>query len=657
MKVEIEELSVSYRDEDHALLALDQVNLTLEPGRVTALVGESGSGKTTLGQAIMGLSPANARVSGRIRLGGDEMVGQSEAALRERRWSRAAMVFQNGAANLNPVHRLADQAAEPLIQNRGLGHGEALRRAGEMLVRMGLDPEHGRRFPHELSGGQVQRGLLAMALILDPPVLILDEPTAALDALTKTFVAGLIRELRAEGKAILLITHDLDLAALLADRAAVLYLGQVMENLSGRDILENPRHPYTAALARSYPGLDAVRDLGGIRGDAFYRLVHAHARNGGAPIHVHTAAPDAEHEGGHAPPEGCLFRPRCTQAVDGCERGEILLEESGDRLIRCLRGGVADLLRLEGTAKSYGAVRALEASDLTLWAGETFCLVGETGSGKTTLAMIAAGVLEPDRGRRFFDGRDMDDWIRRDYRSLAPKIGVIYQSPAEAVSHRLSVFDIVAEPLRIQEPGLSKEELRSRVLAALADVRLSTAPEFLKRYPHELNMGAIQRVCLARALVHRPQFLIADEPTSSLDPSVQAKVLKMLLGLQIEKGLTMLFVTHDLGLARKVGDRIGVMLAGRLVEVGPAARVINRPGHPYTRMLLDCARGLVEAGPSGSFTPGENGACPFFSRCGRSEPDCGRARPGPASLSGGGHAAWCFYPLGGDFYPDRGTPT
>ena len=597
MLITIKKLTVQYLEDDHSLLALDQVDLTLAPGRITALVGESGSGKTTLGKAIMGLLPDNARVQGEILMDQDNLLDFDEARMTRIRWATAAMVFQNGAANLNPVHRLKDQVAEPLIQ-RGTPKKQALELAETRLTAMGLARELADRYPHELSGGQVQRGLLAMGLILDPPLLILDEPTAALDAVTKSFIADVIQDCRTQNKSILLITHDLDLAGALADDIAVLYLGQVMEHLPGRDLLEHPAHPYTLALARAFPTMDAVRDLGGIRGDAFYRMVHAHAaENGHTHVHTHVAAPDAYHQGGHAPPEGCLFRPRCTQAIPACAIGTVEMEitPDGDHQVRCIRGGIAKILAFTQVTKSYGSVTALHPTDLTLMAGEVFCLVGETGSGKTTLAMIAAGAVSPDQGTRIFQGRDMNPWMKKDAASLASCIGIIYQNPAESVSHRLTVFEIVAEPLRIHKTVTDETELKDRIRSALSDVRLSCAPEFLKRYPHELNMGAIQRVCLARALVHEPDLLVADEPTSALDPSVQAKVLKMLLTLQIEKGLTLLFVTHNIGLARKVADRIGVMAGGRIVETGPAARIINHPDHEYTRTLIRSAQGLIRS--------------------------------------------------------------
>jgi peptide/nickel transport system ATP-binding protein len=314
-----------------------------------------------------------------------------------------------------------------------------------------------------------------------------------------------------------------------------------------------------------------------------------------------------------------------------------------DHRVRCLRGGIADRLELKGISKRYNEVAALHPTDLNLRSGELFCLVGETGSGKTTLSMIAAGVVDPDAGRRIFDGKDMDEWRKRDYRSLAGQIGVIYQNPGEAVSHRLSVFDIVAEPLRIQGAVRGKEEIQDRVKRILAEVRLSTEPAFLKRYPHELNMGAVQRLCIARALVTQPALLVADEPTSSLDPSVQAKILKLLLNLQIEKGLTMLFVTHDMGLARKIGDRIGVMLAGTIVEAGPSVQVLGRPLHPYTRLLIRSASGDVE-NPSKQTKPSARAACPFCGRCEFSVSSCFSETPPAVNPNGGRHLVRCFRP-------------
>lgn len=638
-------LSVIYRDGHSAIQALEDINLCLKSGRILGVVGESGSGKTTLGKALMGLLPKHAKIRGSIRLEDQEILAQNEEILNRLRWFRIAMVFQNGNESLNPVYRIIDQVAEPLIQKAGMEESKAMKRAEELLMRMGLTLEEGYRFPHELSGGQIQRALMAMALILDPDVLILDEPTAALDAMTKSFMGGIIRQVAHQGKAILLTTHDLDLVRYLADEVVVLYLGQMMEILPGADLLSNPLHPYTLGLVRSYPTMDTTRDLGGIRGDAFYRKIDLVSEKKQRYLSTNPHGPR------HPGPEpqnlrepGCLFITRCTQAMELCRREGISLSTVGTHQLRCLRTGIVDILELSQVSKRYEKVIPLHPTDLKIRAGEVFCLVGETGSGKTTLAMIAAGVLKPDRGSRRFDQQDMDQWIRRDYPSLARQISVIYQNPAESVSHRFNVFDIVAEPLRIQGWVQEKADLKDRVLRALTSVHLPVEEVFLTRYPHELNMGALQRICIARALVVEPKLLIADEPTSSLDPSVQAKVLKLLLDLQIEKGLTMLFVTHNIGLARKVADRIGVMLAGQLLEVGPAPRIFSHPLHPYTRLLIEGASSRVE---KEHFKKDEekNGECPFLHRCDRRKEICFRLPSQPMNGGVNRHFVRCHFPL------------
>ena len=644
MSLTIRDFSVIYRDGDHSIQAVEGVTLAVKEGRCLALVGESGSGKTTLGKACLGLLPENAETTGRIFLNDQALDFANDQALNSIRWQKISMVFQNGAETLNPAYRVVDQVAEPLTEKGGENRRSALDRASRALFDMGLPESCHGRYPHQLSGGQVQRSLLAMAAILDPDILILDEPTSALDALNKNFVGEIIGDYRKRGKCILLITHDLDFALRHGDEMAVLYLGQVMETLPAVEMLSNPIHPYTMALGRSYPTMGTARDLGGIRGDAFYRLVHQHGRHDKAQYHhSHIQIPESAHADGHAPPTGCLFQGRCTQAVEVCKIGVVNLEAVGRHQVRCLRHGIVNRLSFEGVAKRYDRTVALNPTDLVLKAGELLSLVGETGSGKTTLAMIAAGVVEQDRGRRIFEDRDMDEWLKKDAGSIARRIGVVYQNPAQSISHRFTVYDAVAEPLNIHGVGKDKAEKRQRVKSVLADVHLSTDNAFLERYPHELNMGALQRVCIARALILSPSLLIADEPTSALDPSVQAKVLKLLLDLQTDRGLTMLFVSHDIALARKISDRMGVMLEGRLVELGMASLVLSRPAHPYTKMLLESADGKwLKAGKIQSGEVSLRG-CHFFSRCPNRQDLC-EQKP-PSIRETGQRRVFCHFPL------------
>ncbi len=623
MSLLIKDFSVVYRDGDHSIQAVEEATLAVKGGACLALVGESGSGKTTLGKACLGLLPKNAETTGRILLNDREIDFSNDGALNDIRWRKVAMVFQNGAETLNPAYRIIDQVAEPVMKTDGQNRKRALKRASRALLDMGLPEDCHRRYPHQLSGGQVQRSLLAMATILDPDILIMDEPTSALDALNKGFVSDIIRDYKKRGKGVLLITHDLEFAVAHGDIIAVLYLGQVMETLSAKEMFSNPLHPYTMALGRSYPTMDTARELGGIRGDAFYRLVHQHGRRDQARYHhSHIQIPESAHANGHAPPTGCLFQGRCTQAIEACKTGVVNLEAVGHHRVRCLRRGIVSMLSLKGVSKRYDDTMALTPTDLVLKAGDLLSLVGETGSGKTTLAMIAAGVMAQDQGTRILEDRDMDEWLKKDAASMARKIGVVYQNPAASISHRFTVFDAVAEPLAIHGIGNGKDERKKRVKSVLADVHLSTDDAFLGRYPHELNMGALQRVCIARALILMPSLLIADEPTSALDPSVQAKVLKLLLDLQTERGLTMLFVSHDIALARKISDRMGIMLSGHLVELGRASRILSHPAHPYTKMLLEGAGGNRQEGWK---TPPDEGAskgCPFFQRCSKGRDLC-----------------------------------
>lgn len=547
----IKDLRVSFGD----LMVLKGINLEINKGEALALVGESGAGKTTLGLSIMGLSPG--KCTGQILLKGRDLLVLPEEGRRRLRGKEIAMVFQNVEDALHPLYPVVDQVMEAILIHGPKDKKVALGRAVEILKLVGVKPERWHAFPHQLSGGEKQRVLIALALANDPQVLILDEPTASLDAVTRGEIIGLLKRIFRD-KIVLLITHDLSTAAKLATRVAVLYGGRIVELGTTRRLFTFPRHPYTRGLLRSYPNMTTVKDLQGIPGPPFQ------------------------------PVGGCPFHPRCTQRLELCSREAPELERIGDRFLACHRGGVIPLLQIKNLSKSFNGVRAVREVELTLYEGETLALVGESGSGKTTLALTIMGLLPPDKGEVWLEGQKVLHRGREFYQ----RVQMIFQNPRESLSHRLNVLQLVKEPLDVQGWGREEEKVE-RVKQVLEEVELPTQDSFLHKYPHELSGGEAQRVAIARALGLTPKLLIADEPTSALDASVQAKILKLLLNLQEKRGLALLFITHDIALARKVSDRLAVMKDGSLVEQGPASEVISNPQHPYTRILLGLAADLT----------------------------------------------------------------
>jgi peptide/nickel transport system ATP-binding protein len=551
--LEISDLKASYGGTE----ILAGVDLDLIRGDSIAIIGESGAGKTTLGLALMGL--LEGRCSGRVLLDGRDVLSLDEDERRKMRGKDMAMVFQNVEYALDPLMTVSDQIREAISAHRVGSDGDLGEQVRCLLGYVGLDEEKGESYPHQLSGGEKQRVLIAMALANDPSVLILDEPTASLDAVTKADVTCLLRE-RIREKISLVITHDISTAAKLTGRMAVLYAGRIVELGDTQDLLENPRHPYTRGLIRSSPNMTTTKDLQGIPG----RMVH------GVP--------------------GCPFSDRCTQRIDRCRKEVPQLTDVGGRMIACHRGGIVPLLELSGVTTSFSDFTAVDCVDLTLFEGETIALVGESGSGKTTLAKTVIGLFEQDEGEIRLEGELL---ARRD-RDFYRRVQMIYQNPKESISHRMNVLDAVSEPLEVQKVGSPAERV-AIVKRVLEEVELSTDDDFLKKYPHQISGGEAQRVAIARALALNPKLLIADEPTSALDASVQAKILKLLLNLQENRGLAILFITHDIAIARKVSDRMAVMLKGKIVEEGPTSEVTTSPIHPYTMKLLEVAPDLAEA--------------------------------------------------------------
>jgi len=542
--LEIKDLTITYGRNT----VIKELNLTVPKGDVLAVIGESGAGKTTLALSLMGLCPGN--VEGQIIYQGVDFLSLPEPQRRLLRWNKVSMVFQDLNRSFNPVMTVLEQIMEPMLEHELLSRKEAQKKAYYLLNKVGLAPVKGQMYPHQLSGGEKQRALIAMALTNDPEVLILDEPTAALDGLTKAKICELLKEVFSE-KTVVLVTHDLSTAYQLANRVAVLYQGRIMELGLTKDILKNPRHPYTRGLVRSFPTLDATKDLQGIPGFGIEKQ------------------------------EGCVFANICTQRIADCTKIIPKLEKRGEREIACLRGGVVNLLKVEDLTKVYSGVTALKGVSLDIEEGETVAVVGESGSGKTTLALCLMGLEKANQGSIYFQGEKIVKWNKEFYQ----KVQMIFQNPQDCISHRLNVLETVCEPLVIQKLGTPEERIH-KAKKALRDVELPDEDEFLNRYAHHLSGGELQRLAIARALVLEPKLLIADEPTSALDASIQAKIMRLIMDLQEKRGLSILFITHDLALARKVSDRVFVLKDGQVVERGLSTQIFSLPQHPYTRKLL-----------------------------------------------------------------------
>jgi peptide/nickel transport system ATP-binding protein len=560
---------------DTVVRAVDGVSFHLAAGEALAIVGETGSGKTTIGRALLGLHPPET-LSGSVRLAGRELLDLPEEDWRAIRWRRIAMAVQNSGSAFDPVYRIGEQIAEPVRKHLDLSPDEAWGRAEALAHRLGLEARHLRAYPHQLSGGEKQRAMLAMALSCDPELLIADEPTSGQDVLSRDRLIDLLDEVRCEsGVSLLLISHDLAAVSRLADRVAVLYAGKLFEVGRADDVLPGPRHPYTWGLLNAYPNMTTTRDIRGIRGDL----------------------PNPSR-----PPSGCRFHPRCTQAVDQCRCEEPPLVEVDGRLVACHLGGVQALLQARGLRKTFsingrganhhgvdgGALRAVWDVSLEVMEGEVVALIGETGSGKTTLGNMLVGLLSADRGRILFEGHDLTAASGPLRKRLQGRIQLIAQDPFDTISPRLSVVEIVREPLDIQAK-LPPIDRNQKTYEALKAVGLPVDADFLARRAHELSGGQLQRVAIARALVLDPKLIVADEPVSMLDASEQAKVINLLKDIQNERGMGLLLIAHDIALVRKVADRILVMREGAIVERGSASRVVTWPQHPYTRALLQAA--------------------------------------------------------------------
>ncbi|MFE6736536.1 dipeptide ABC transporter ATP-binding protein [Microbacterium sp. NPDC057650] len=692
--LEVSELRVDIRLSKTVVHALDGVSFTVDAGETVGLVGESGCGKTMTAMSIERLLPSGGHITdGEVLFDGRDLTKLSERDLQQIRGGDIGMIFQDPMTSLNPVQTIGEQVAEPLLLHRGFSGAAAREEVVEMLKLVGIPHPEQRlgSYPHQLSGGQRQRVMIAMALICRPKLLIADEPTTALDVTVQKQILELIDRLKAElGMAVILITHDLGVIAGRADRVVVMYAGRVAETAETQVLFDRPRHRYTEALFEALPERAAGT------GERLYSIP-------GLP-------PDLIDR-----PNACPFAPRCRFAVERC-RTEVPPLESADDVdpthafacfvprmepmpamadavvaerapadaetpaddrewvapTRFIPADGTPLLELDDLVKDFpvtgggllrravGTVSAVAGASLRIGRGQTLGLVGESGCGKTTLGRLVVGLDLPSSGRILFRGRELRHRRRRDPREDSRNVQFMFQDAYASLDPRMRVRAILREPLEIQHVGTARDRDR-RVDELLEAVGLPKRAA--ERYPHEFSGGQRQRIGLARALALQPALIVADEPVSALDVSIQAQVLNLMKQLQRERELTYLFISHDLSVVRYLSDVIAVMYLGKVVEIGPAAEVYAAPQHHYTRGLIDAIpvadpaaeRSKAKLGVSGELPSAMDppSGCRFRTRCPAAQDICAQVEPmlrvggGPAQDAGepGAHRVACHFPL------------
>ncbi len=593
--LDVRDLSVTFG----AVTAVDGLSVQVRSGEMVGIVGESGSGKSVTAASILRmLTPPGRVVSGSISYAGRDVLAMGEAEVRELRGSAISMVFQDPMSSLNPVLRVQTQLVEALQAHGKFDGAKAQPRAVEMLRRVGIpSPETRiRDYPHQFSGGMRQRTMIAMGLGNDPGLLIADEPTTALDVTIQAQVLEVLRRLNQElGTAIVLITHNMGIVAELCQRVVVMYAGQVVEEGPVDQIFAHPDHPYTEGLLRSVPRLDSSRH------GRLYSIEGQPPQPGSVPA-------------------GCPFHPRCAYRIERCasERPP-LAELSNIHLSACWvtqaglelnaapagkpaeanpdaqrpSASAAPLLQVRGLVKHFQVgggllrraetVHAVDGVDLEVGAGETLGLVGESGCGKSTLGRVVLGVYPPTAGSVFFDGVEVG---RGDQSMLRSQAQMIFQDPFGSLNPRLTVGQMVAEPLQVH--GLARGAAATERVAELLEM-VGLSRRHAGRYPHEFSGGQRQRIGIARALAAGPKLLVADEPVSALDVSIQAQIINLLQDLQDRLGLSYLFIAHDLAVVRHLSDRVAVMYLGKVVETAPTEALFAKPLHPYTLSLISAA--------------------------------------------------------------------
>jgi len=657
---EIEGLHIDYTTELGVLHAVRDVSITVHEHESFGLVGESGSGKSTLAMGSIRYLASNGKVTdGSVRLNGQELLGLPAKQLRELWGSSIGVVYQSPLSALNPSIVIGKQLAEVARQHLGMDASAAKARVVEMLTKVAMpDPEAVmKRYPHQLSGGMLQRCVIAMALMTDPSLLIMDEPTTALDVTTQAVVLDLVAELKREFEsAILYITHDLGVITKICDRVGVMYAGEFMEQADLRGLFARPLHPYTLDLLGCVPHFDPTPEKRSL-------------------VTIPGAIPRVDEL-----PPGCIFAPRCEFVEEACTIARPPLEEVADEhLSACRRWRIVPppaeylreataALRTAGASAEQGGVlveakdtevhfkapkgviRAVDGVDLEVRVGETLGVVGESGSGKTTVARAIIGLTPATGGDIKLRGSSLARTTGKRPRSTLREIQMVFQNPDASLNPTRSVGDAIMRPLTLLS-GVSREEAKRRAQDLLRSVSLPVS--YFDRLPHELSGGEKQRVAIARAFAAEPELILCDEPISSLDVSVQGSLMNLLMQLQVDKQTSYLFISHDLSAVQHLSDTIAVVYLGHVMEIGDAVQVLTLPFHPYTEALLsavplpdpDVKQKPIRLGgsvPSAMHVPT---GCRFHPRCPRFLGDvCVNEEP-PWREGQGDHRIYCHIPL------------
>ncbi len=675
--LQAEDVAIAYKVRGGEIEAVQNVTFDIHRGESFGIVGESGCGKSTMAWAIVNFLGANGYVKrGSIKFQGQELVGKTGEELRRLRGDQIAMVYQDPMQALNPSMRLGDQMKEVLTVHRGMSEENATKRCVEMLERVYMpDPASVmRRYPHQISGGQMQRVVIAMALLNNPALLIMDEPTTALDVTVEAAVLDLIAELRRDfDTAIMFISHNLGVIARVCNRIGVMYAGEMVERATVNDLFKNPQHPYTQGLIRCVPKLGS---------DKASSLLY--------PIRGRVPPPNNR-------PAGCVFSPRCDYVQQRCvdERPQLRPMPNGT-WVRCHFAEVIDpsqwvpleevrrfepgqeqvetpepILEVNGLQKYYEVqggslkdvlgmgekryVKAVEGVSFAVPQGKTLGIVGESGCGKSTLIKTIVGLESSTDGEATFMGFDITSDLSDRNMRLIQELQMVFQNPDSTMNPSFTIGQQIGRPME-RFGTVPKNQIRGEVIKLLEAMRLGE--NYYDRLPRQLSGGEKQRVGIARALASQPDLVLCDEPVSALDVSVQAALLNLLLDIQQEYGTTLIFIAHDLSVVRFFSDYVAVMYLGEIVEIGPADAIYAPPYHPYTEALLSAVpipdptaeqRHIRLSGnvPSAINPPS---GCRFHTRCPRRKllPDGGRiceTEVPPWREAGDGHRIFCHIPL------------